>query len=353
MTQLLSSRGVDISQRNFQQIIIRGDGKDQFNQIINKEISMLPPSKNLEVIKDDKDSLKSFLSEALEVSDVIISSGGVSMGRYDYVRDVFIELGVKEHFWKVAQKPGKPLFFGTKEKSFDFIDSVSGKTHRVSFKPEKNGEFRIAKLGPYFKEKKPSIGDELHIVKADIVSWKDSFFISIHSKNDRYFSMPDEMDNLYSNKKDQITSFLEHIEASKQTNLPLIIHTRNAEDETLEILKKAKKKADLKILIHCFTGTRDFAFKLIDLGAYISASGVITFKKSMELAKTFKELPNNRILVETDSPYLAPEPLRGKPNEPSYIIHTVKFLSKLKNISFEDFSKITTKNFFKLFGELN
>ena len=130
----------------------------------------------------------------------------------------------------------------------------------------------------------------------------------------------------HSNKKDQITSFLEHIEASKQTNLPLIIHTRNAEDETLEILKKAKKKADLKILIHCFTGTRDFAFKLIDLGAYISASGVITFKKSMELAKTFKELPNNRILVETDSPYLAPVPFRGKPNEPSYITNTVKFL---------------------------
>ncbi len=157
----------------------------------------------------------------------------------------------------------------------------------------------------------------------------------------------------HSNKKDQITSFLEHIEASKQTNLPLIIHTRNAEDETLEILKKAKKKADLKILIHCFTGTRDFAFKLIDLGAYISASGVITFKKSMELAKTFKELPNNRILVETDSPYLAPVPFRGKPNEPSYITNTVKFLSDLKKTSFDDFSDITTQNFFNLFGKLN
>ena len=134
----------------------------------------------------------------------------------------------------------------------------------------------------------------------------------------------------HSNKKDQITSFLEHIEASKQTNLPLIIHTRNAEGETLEILKEAIKKADLKILIHCFTGTRDFAFKLIDLGAYISASGVITFKKSIELAETFKDLPNNRILVETDSPYLAPVPFRGKPNEPSYITNTVKFLSDLK-----------------------
>ena len=93
--------------------------------------------------------------------------------------------------------------------------------------------------------------------------------------------------------------------------------------------------------------------KLLDLGAYISASGVVTFKKSEDLASTFKVIPNNKILVETDSPYLAPVPLRGKSNEPSYIIHTVKFLSKLKNLSFEDFSNITTKNFFNLFGKLS
>ena len=156
----------------------------------------------------------------------------------------------------------------------------------------------------------------------------------------------------FSDKKDQIKCFEEHITASQKTQLPLIVHTRNAEADTLEILKKRLIEKDFKILIHCFTGSEEFAFKLIDLGAYISASGVVTFKKSYDLANTFKEIPNERILVETDSPYLAPVPLRGKPNEPSYIIHTVKFLSKLKNISFEDFSKITTKNFFKLFGEL-
>ena len=150
----------------------------------------------------------------------------------------------------------------------------------------------------------------------------------------------------YSDKKDQIKCFEEHISAAQETQLPLIVHTRNAEIETLEILKNKLKKKDFKILIHCFTGSKDFAFRLLDLGAYISASGVITFKKSLDLAYTFKELPNNRILVETDSPYLAPVPLRGKSNEPSYIIHTVKFLSKLKEISFEDFSKITTSNFF-------
>jgi TatD DNase family protein len=155
-----------------------------------------------------------------------------------------------------------------------------------------------------------------------------------------------------SDKNDQISSFLEHVDASQKTNLPLIVHTRSAEEETLKILKQATSKKDLKILIHCFTGSKDFAFKLLDIGAYISASGVVTFKKSVELAKIFKEIPTSRILVETDSPYLSPEPLRGKPNEPSYITHTVKFLSTLKHVSYEEFSASTTKNFFNLFGKL-
>ena len=157
----------------------------------------------------------------------------------------------------------------------------------------------------------------------------------------------------HSEKNDQMKCFEEHITAAQITKKPLIVHTRNAENETLEILRKKKSEKDFKILIHCFTGTRDFAFKLLDLGAYISASGVVTFKKSIDLAKTFKDIPNEKILVETDSPYLAPVPLRGKSNEPSYIIHTVKFLSNLKNTTFEEFSKITTSNFFKLFGKLN
>ena len=157
----------------------------------------------------------------------------------------------------------------------------------------------------------------------------------------------------YSKKNEQILSFQEHIEASIKTDLPLIVHTRSAEEETLKILKKNVEKNNLKILIHCFTGSNEFAKNLLDLGAYISASGVVTFKNSKNLAETFKHIPNERILVETDSPYLAPEPLRGKSNEPSYIIHTVKFLAKLKNVSYEKFSSITTDNFFKVFGKLN
>ena len=157
----------------------------------------------------------------------------------------------------------------------------------------------------------------------------------------------------HSEKKEQINCFEEHISAAQESKIPLIVHTRNAEKETIDLLKKKKAEKDFQILIHCFTGSKKFAFDLLDIGAYISASGVITFKKSSDLANTFKEIPNERILVETDSPYLAPVPLRGKPNEPSFIIHTVKFLSKMKNLSFDEFSNITTENFFKLFGKLN
>ena len=123
--------------------------------------------------------------------------------------------------------------------------------------------------------------------------------------------------------------------------------------DTYEILKSEMKNKDLKVLIHCFTGTKIFAHKLIDLGCFISASGVVTFKKSKDLADTFLSLPNDRILVETDSPYLSPEPLRGKPNEPAHIIHTINFLANLKGLTSLTFAEKTSSNFFKLFGQLN
>jgi len=147
--------------------------------------------------------------------------------------------------------------------------------------------------------------------------------------------------------------FIEHIKAAQILSLPLIVHTRSAENETYDILKSEKNNKDFKVLIHCFTGTRSFAHKLIDIGCYISASGVVTFKNSKDLAETFLSLPNNRILVETDSPYLSPEPLRGRTNEPSHIIHTVNFLAKLKNIDPSIFAEKTSSNFFNLFGQLN
>ena len=151
-----------------------------------------------------------------------------------------------------------------------------------------------------------------------------------------------------SDKNDQINSFKEHIEASIKTNSPLIIHSRDAEEETFEILSEYKNQ-NLKILMHCFTGSKDFAKKLLTLNAFFSASGIITFKNSLELQETFKFLPLDRILIETDSPFLAPVPNRGKKNEPSFIDYTAQKLADIKSISKSEIANLTTNNFNKLF----
>ena len=151
-----------------------------------------------------------------------------------------------------------------------------------------------------------------------------------------------------SDKNDQIKSFKEHIEASIKTNSPLIIHSRDAEVETFEILSEYKNQ-NLKILMHCFTGSKDFAKKLLTLNAFFSASGIITFKNSLELQETFKFLPLDRILIETDSPFLAPVPNRGKKNEPSFIDYTAQKLADIKSISKSEIANLTTNNFNKLF----
>jgi len=153
----------------------------------------------------------------------------------------------------------------------------------------------------------------------------------------------------HSDKADQITSLEEHIKASIELDIPLIIHSRNAEDETLEIFNKYKNY-DLKILMHCFTGSRKFAEKLLNLNAYFSASGIITFKNSIDLQETFKFLPLEKVLIETDSPFLAPVPNRGKKNEPSFVKYTAEKLADIKEISKSDLIKATTTNFNKLFN---
>ena len=151
-----------------------------------------------------------------------------------------------------------------------------------------------------------------------------------------------------SDKEKQIKSFKKHIEASIKTNSPLIVHSRNAEDETFEILNKYQGQK-LKILMHCFTGSKKFAEKLLKLNTYISASGIITFKNSIDLQETFKILPLEKILIETDSPYLAPVPNRGKKNEPSFLSYTAQKLAEIKDLSKQEITKITTKNFNNLF----
>ena len=153
----------------------------------------------------------------------------------------------------------------------------------------------------------------------------------------------------HSNKERQISSFEAHIEASIELSRPLIIHSRNAEKETFDILN-SYKNSNLKILMHCFTGSLDFSKKLLLLNAFFSASGIITFKNSIELQNTFKTIPLKKLLIETDSPFLAPIPMRGKKNEPSFIKFTLDKLSTLKEISVQEMSNITTDNFNKLFS---
>jgi len=153
----------------------------------------------------------------------------------------------------------------------------------------------------------------------------------------------------FSDEKDQIKSFEEHIKASIVLNIPLIIHSRNAEKQMLEIFNEYKNH-DLKILMHCFTGSKKFAKCLLDLNAYFSASGIITFKNSADLQDTFKSIPLDKTLIETDSPYLAPVPNRGKKNEPSFVKYTAKKLADIKEVSLSDLIKNTTSNFNRLFS---
>jgi len=154
----------------------------------------------------------------------------------------------------------------------------------------------------------------------------------------------------HSDKDIQKKSFIEHINAASELNIPIIVHTRNAEKDTYEILKSENKNSNLKILIHCFTGSKEFAKKLLDINCYISLSGIVTFNKSSELVETISYIPVERLLVETDSPYLSPVPFRGKPNEPSYIVHTVDKLSSIKKTSKEKIISNTSDNFKKLFN---
>ena len=147
----------------------------------------------------------------------------------------------------------------------------------------------------------------------------------------------------------QQESFIQHIRAAQYTSLPIIIHTRNAEKDTIEILKKYQKLKSFSGVIHSFAGSDCFAQECLDMGLYLSASGIVTFKNARNIQKIFKGVPIERILIETDSPYLTPMPLRGKKNEPSYLKHTASFLATLKNITIDHLIDITTQNFFSLF----
>ena len=155
---------------------------------------------------------------------------------------------------------------------------------------------------------------------------------------------------LLKKKKCQIDLFETHIKFAVEDNSTVIVHTRDAEDETLSILKEHTKNSNLRVLIHCFTGSMKFAKSLLDIGCYISFSGIITFKNTIEIQEVAKYTPMDRVLIETDSPYLSPHPLRGKKNYPQNVILVAKRLSELKKIEISQIGRSTSDNFLKVFN---
>lgn len=156
----------------------------------------------------------------------------------------------------------------------------------------------------------------------------------------------------HSPRAEQIRNFRTHIEAARQTGLPVIVHTRDADDDTIAVLREEMAKKPFTGLIHCFTGTRRLADAALELGFYISVSGIATFRKSDELRAVLKDVPLDRLLVETDAPFLAPMPHRGKRNEPAFVKHTAAALAALKGVSAQALEDATTTNFFRLFSKV-
>lgn len=154
----------------------------------------------------------------------------------------------------------------------------------------------------------------------------------------------------HSPKDIQIAMFEAHLEAAAEKDLPVIVHTRDAEEDTLAVLRKFAGKA--RGVIHCFSGTQRLADEALALGFYISVSGIVTFKTANDIRTVLATVPLDRLLIETDSPYLAPVPYRGKPNEPSYVSYTAQTLASLQNVSVDEIACATTTNFYTLFTKV-
>ena len=152
-----------------------------------------------------------------------------------------------------------------------------------------------------------------------------------------------------SDRAAQRERFGAHIEAARATGLPLVVHTRDAEGDTAAILEQAVSAGGVRGVLHCFTGSWDLAKKALDLGFYVSLSGIVTFKNARDLQETAKIIPENRLLVETDSPFLAPVPHRGRTCEPAFVADTARFVAGLRGVEVETLAKQTTNNFFNLF----
>lgn len=156
-----------------------------------------------------------------------------------------------------------------------------------------------------------------------------------------------------SDRERQRRSFLSHIAAARETQLPLVVHTRDAEDDTIEMLGRETGKGAFPMVIHCFTGSARLAAACLELGAYVSLSGIVTFKNARDLQETAKTIPADRLLIETDAPFLAPVPMRGKVCEPAHVAHTAAFLAGLRGVDAEELMETTGRNTLKLFSKMD
>jgi TatD DNase family protein len=152
-------------------------------------------------------------------------------------------------------------------------------------------------------------------------------------------------------RPDQRSNFARHIEGCQETGLPLIVHTREADEETIQFLREGTASGNLRGVIHCFSSSRELAEKAIEFGFYISLSGIVTFNQAEELRDIVRDLPLDRIMVETDAPYLSPVPKRGRLNEPSYVAHTAAKVAELKGLEPEELARRTSENFYRLFDK--
>lgn len=155
----------------------------------------------------------------------------------------------------------------------------------------------------------------------------------------------------YSDREQQQACFRQHIAAARESGLPIIVHTRDAEEDTARIMREEMEQGAYSGVIHCFTASADFARIALDLGLYISLSGIVTFKNAKDLQEIAQTIPDDRLLIETDSPFLAPVPHRGRTCEPAFVSDTARFLAELKNIEIESVAAQTTSNFFRLFSK--
>lgn len=229
---------------------------------------------------------------------------------------------------------------------------AAGVSHLVTISTRVKRFPEILAIAERFDEVSCSVGthphqaaEELDITTADLVR------LSAHPKVVAIGEVG--LDYHYDNspREAQAHGFHTHIAAARETGLPLVIHAREADDDVAEILETESVKGAFPFLLHCYTGGADLAHRAVKLGGYVSFSGVITFKKSEELRALAASLPQDRLLVETDAPFLAPTPHRGKRNEPAFVRNTAMVLAETLGVSLEEIGAVTTENFYRLFSK--